>query len=327
MGVDMKRETFEKWLTGLEGLTAEQRQQVSERVKALTDHADSARLITERLAHPTVCPHCGSETVVRFGHSSGQQRFRCKACSKTFMALTGTPMQRLRERDKWVAYAECLSQGMTIRASAQAVGLTVDRSFRWRHRFLAFLAGQRPTGLTGLVEADETIFRRSFKGQRKGLPRAAKKRGGPAPAGTGTEGERVAVLVAMQRGSRRETDTILDDGTAATMTQALRPVLAADAVLSTDGNPAYRVVASDLGIAAGRFVAGYDGPGGVGVWHVQNVNAYDRRLKGWMDRFHGVATKYLHHYLGWRRLLDRYQDAVTPQQFLFHALRSEYVNT
>nr|MBS0021930.1 IS1595 family transposase [Gammaproteobacteria bacterium] len=44
-------------------------------------------------------------------------------------------------------------------------------------------------------------------------------------------------------------------------------------------------------------------------------------------RFHGVATKYLDHYLGWRRLLDRFQDSVTAQQFLFHALRPEYVNT
>jgi transposase-like protein len=320
----MKNETFEKLLTDLEGLTAEQRQQVSERVKTLAERADSARLIAERLGTPTGCAHCGSEAVVRFGYSAGQQRFRCKACGKTFMALTATPMQRLREREKWVAYAECLSQGMTIRASAKAVGLTVDRSFRWRHRFLAFLAEQRPTGLTGLVEADETMFRRSFKGQRKGLPRAAKKRGGPAPEGT--EGERVSVLVAMQRGSRRATDHILSDGTAAAMAAALRPVLAADAILSTDGNPSYRGVAANLGIEAGRFVANYDGPGGDGVWHVQNVNAYDSRLKGWMVRFHGVATQYLHHYLGWRRLLDRFQDAVTPQQFLFHALRPEYVN-
>jgi hypothetical protein len=45
-----------------------------------------------------------------------------------------------------------------------------------------------------------------------------------------------------------------------------------------------------------------------------------------MRRFHGVATKYLHHYLGWRRLLDRFKDSVTGQQFLFHALRTEYVN-
>jgi hypothetical protein len=176
-----------------------------------------------------------------------------------------------------------------------------------------------------VVEADETVFRRSFKGQRQGLPRAAKKRGGPAPEGQ--EGERVSVPVAMPRGTRRATDHILDDLSAATMAAALRPELAPEAVLSTDGNPSYRGVAANLGIEAGRFVASYDGPGGDGVWHVQNVNAYDSRLKGWIGRFHGVATKDLHHYLGWRRLLDRFQDSVTSQQFLFHTLQPGYVNS
>lgn len=33
------------------------------------------------------------------------------------------------------------------------------------------------------------------------------------------------------------------------------------------------------------------------AFHIQNVNAYHRRLKEWMVRFHGVATKYLVNYL------------------------------
>ena len=30
-----------------------------------------------------------------------------------------------------------------------------------------------------------------------------------------------------------------------------------------------------------------------GIYHIQNVNNYGSRLKGWMRRFNGVATKYL----------------------------------
>jgi IS1 family transposase len=40
------------------------------------------------------------------------------------------------------------------------------------------------------------------------------------------------------------------------------------------------------------------------VFHIQNVNAYQSRLKAWMDRFHGVATKYLENYLVFFRFLD-----------------------
>lgn len=52
-----------------------------------------------------------------------------------------------------------------------------------------------------------------------------------------------------------------------------------------------------------------------GIVHVQNVNAYDSRLKEWIKHFHGVATKYLESYLGWMRLLDRERN-ITARQLL-----------
>ena len=38
--------------------------------------------------------------------------------------------------------------------------------------------------------------------------------------------------------------------------------------------------------------------------HINNVNAYHSRLKQWLNRFNGVATKNLPNYLGWRRALE-----------------------
>ncbi len=38
--------------------------------------------------------------------------------------------------------------------------------------------------------------------------------------------------------------------------------------------------------------------------HINNVNAYHSRLKEWLRPFHGVATKNLPNYLGWRRTLE-----------------------
>ena len=81
---------------------------------------------------------------------------------------------------------------------------------------------------------------------------------------------------------------------------ALGPVIASDAVLCSDGAKAYAVFAARHGLrhepvnlAAGIRVRD-------GAFHVQNVNAYHGRLKGWMGRFNGVATRYLPNYLGWR---------------------------
>ena len=36
----------------------------------------------------------------------------------------------------------------------------------------------------------------------------------------------------------------------------------------------------------------------------QHVNSYHQRLKDWMERFNGVATKYLNGYLIWHRFLE-----------------------
>lgn len=59
------------------------------------------------------------------------------------------------------------------------------------------------------------------------------------------------------------------------------------------------------------------------VYHIQNVNAYDSRLKTWMKRLHGVATKYLEHYLGWRRWLERWGQDNSPRVGLYAALGRE----
>jgi hypothetical protein len=41
-----------------------------------------------------------------------------------------------------------------------------------------------------------------------------------------------------------------------------------------------------------------------------------------MARLHGVATRYLPNYLGWRRMLGRYSAAITPEHCLQEALGS-----
>ena len=239
------------------------------------------------------------------------------------MSLTGTPLNMLHKKSMFLDYAACMADGLSIRKTAARLGISIDKSFRWRHRFLALLDKQKPSAMTGVVETDETYFPESYKGQRHGIPRPAKKRAGSLADGSGRR--KVPVVVARQRGSRKVFDHVLPDTTAETLTEALRPALAPDAVLCTDGNSAYAIVAKQIGIQSGSFVASYHGKGGIGIWHVQGVNRYDSSLKTWMHRFHGVATKYLHHYLGWRRLLDRFHDQLTPKQFLFHAIRDYYV--
>jgi hypothetical protein len=50
-----------------------------------------------------------------------------------------------------------------------------------------------------------------------------------------------------------------------------------------------------------------------GIYHIQNVISYHSSLKSWMERFKGVATKYLDHYLRWFQFLDTIKELYDNQ--------------
>jgi hypothetical protein len=54
--------------------------------------------------------------------------------------------------------------------------------------------------------------------------------------------------------------------------------------------------------------------------HINNVNAYHGRLKEWLARFYGVATKNLPSYLSWRRTIEALLAASTPQARIMGAV-------
>jgi len=112
------------------------------------------------------CPHCAHERIHRHGRSEGLQRYRCGACGKTFNALTGTPLARLRHKAKWLDFLQAMQDSLTVRRSARDVGVHRNTRFRRRHRFLAWCKNDRPEHLHGITEADETYFLESSKGAR-----------------------------------------------------------------------------------------------------------------------------------------------------------------
>src|SRR3954462_12321851 len=114
-------------------------------------------------------------------------------CRRTFNGLTGTPLAHLRKKERWEAQTEALIIGESVTKAAKRCGVAGSTAFRWRHRFLAAAAFDKPARLSGIVEADETFILESFKGKRSDLPRAARKRGGQA-AKRGLSAEQIPIL-------------------------------------------------------------------------------------------------------------------------------------
>lgn len=295
----MKTALFHQWMQNLARLTRKQRLQLRAAVSTAA-RCDEVALQLEAAFQPK-CNSCGSACYERWGRQSGLQRFRCRDCRHTYTVLSGTPLARLRHKEVWLSYGEALINGLSVRAAARQCGVDKNTTFRWRHRFLKWPSQQKVPQLQGIVEADETYFPLSYKGARK-LPRAAHRRG-HAMKQSGTGANQVPVLVLRDR-QGATTDFQLEVANTASIEPILAHVLAPDVVLCSDGAAAYRIAAAHLGISH-RAVNLHRGIRVRGAYHVQNVNAYDSRLKGWMARFHGVATKYLENYLGWRRWLER----------------------
>ena len=303
----MKIKLFHKLLSQLSNLTFTQSKELEETLRKKCS-LESFENVT---GHVTSCPHCESQSFHKWGVRANIQRYRCKSCRKTFNALTHTPLARLRHKEVWVDYAKDIITGESIRDSAKHCKVANSTSFRWRHRMLKNPDKLKAKHLHGVVEFDETYFLESEKGNHH-LERKPRKRGGSASQ-RGISSEQTAVLIVRDRNGNT-TDTILEKSNQDTLADVLIPIIDKDTLLCSDKKTSYTAFAKKyhytletINSSAKEYIRG--------IFHVQNVNAYDSRLKEWIKHFHGVATKYLTSYLGWMRLLDREKN-ITARKLL-----------
>ena len=304
------RPKWKQLFAHLRSLNTPQRLAVCVFMSELVNGERIAALIDQIARTSPSCPRCEGKIIYRHGMANGLHRYRCQSCGRTFNGLTGTPLAGLRLKSKWLAYFDCLRDpACTVKSAAAKVAVHPNTSFRWRHRFLQWAQLDRPAKLTGIAEADETFLLESQKGSRQ-MTRAPRKRGGKAGK-RGISNEHVNIVVARDR-SGQTIDFIAGCGalTAKALHENLKPRLEPDVLLVSDANAAYRRFSREANIAH-RAVNLRQHRRVDGAIHIQNVNAYHGRFKGWLHHFRGVATKYLENYLGWRWAIDmdRIRDA------------------
>ena len=293
----MKNGLFRALMKSAGSLTRSQREKLRQHLDACQSSEETHRSLTRN--EPKVCRHCQQKALVRNGSQKGMQRFLCRDCGRSSCATSETPLDRLRNKEKLAAFADCMREGLTVRETATRMGFSVSRAFRWRHRFLENAVNYQPKDMSGVVEIDETYFRRSRKGDKH--VRKSRHRG----AGGSTRGrlakEWVSVLVGRARGRPYVVDAVLPKMTAvavdAVLVEAIDPF---GAVVCADSLPAFKGLEQRLQVRCDLFIQGQPARKGV---HVQSVNAYHQSLKTWINRdLRGVATKYLPNYLAWHRL-------------------------
>lgn len=242
----------------------------------------------------TVCPHCQSEHVIARGSHKSIRKFECKSCGKYFSASTNTALYRIHKKDKWAAYLQCMEDGLTIRAAAARVGISIQTSFSWRHRILERLGQLHAEQLEGITEVDEMFVMDSEKGNRN-LDRPARKR-----AGKRIGQDAVSVLVGLDRKGHL---IVKNAGKGMLkrkpLDKALSGKFAPGAVLCTDGLSALKGFAKRENLVHKKIIATDHQRLKDKAYHIQTVNGTHAQIRRNLAKFNGVATKYLQNYLNW----------------------------
>lgn len=288
----------------------------------------------ERFANGRVCPLCGSIHVLRNGHrKDGTQRYVCRDCGKSFVITTNSIASGSRKALRvWEKYINCMMDGLPIRKTAEICGIHRNTAFLWRHKILDALQNMaNQVTLDGIVEADETFFTVSYKGNHsksKGfeMPRKAYKRGHSThirglskakvcvPCAVNRTGLSIARITNTGRVSTKDLHRIYDGR------------IESDAILVTDKLNSYVRFAKANGITLVQLKTG---KAKKGIYNIQHINSYHSQLKKFMCGFNGVSTKYLNNYLAWHNLVNyaKKSDAEKRDIFIRFVLNTVSPNT
>ena len=265
-----------------------------------------------RMKDGSSCIYCDGTHVVRNGkRKDGIQRYICRDCSRSFIpssnSITSGTWKRLTV---WCRYIRCMMDRKTLKEAAEECGLSLPTAFAWRHKILDCLHELTDkVYLSGTVEADETFFNVSYKGNHKNsrlfsMPRRAHKRGSDIHT-SGLSSEKVCVpCMISEDGLSYARAAKLGKVSCACISAVFEGILSPDAVLCTDREKAYLAFAGYNGNRLIQTEPDCRITSDHGkTYGIQRINAYHSRLKEFIRRFHGVSTKHLDHYIIWNDLM------------------------
>ena len=294
----MDHERFRDWFSHVDDLTAPQRAEVAAALSERPQGAASLAAIELGVDDERRCPHCGSGGAVSRGKGARsaplsvlrediRRAHRHGAVgSEGALAVVRRVVGR-RGDDTRVCRAlrDCAEHGASLGATAS-----------WRR------SGKGRTGLSGIVEADETFVLESRKGGSGSWTAKPRRRGGKARK-RGLSREQVPILVAADRTGATLSHT-LPALNADSVREALEPVIARDALLVSDANRCYPPRRSGARHPSREHQPLPPASVCAAPCTSRRSTAATARCKGFLRGFRGIATKYLDSYLRWFHLIE-----------------------
>lgn len=242
------------------------------------------------------CPYCQTTDFCKYGKDNGIQRYKCKKCRKTFRKTTGTATHQMHKKELIDKYIQTLKKGLSIRKAAQEVGISPKTAFAWRHKLLS-----------SLTVSSCTIENRTKTGK----------------------GAQILTLDYSDKGRRKapekytcqSTNLMITDGykTFIKKLSPASPVKSATEILFNSNkklciaNSPNRILKAAL-IKTDTLILKKNTETSIQL--KKKAQIITIKLFEWLERFRGVATKYLQHYWDWFAINEEMVLLQSPNEIL-----------
>src|SRR5690606_31785799 len=252
-----------------------------------------------------ICPHCSSPKIRANGKTSYKaQKYYCNTCTKHFTENTNKVWCFVKKKDEMKTYMYGLLSGFSLRKNAIECEISLNTSFIWRHKLLRCFDDVSAEEYKGILEIDELFFPVSQKGSRKitkpkGTRRSRSKK-------RGISEDQVAVIATVDRsGNKGLKVSKLGQITKESVAEVLDGKIENVEVVCSDKHVSYASYTKQNKVKHKTIMASHGQRITEKVYHVQNVNNTDKRIRDFMRPMNGVATKYLQSYLNWFLILEK----------------------
>lgn len=236
------------------------------------------------------CPHCKSVSITRHGKTRNKQRYRCKTCKKTFIASTGTPLHGLHKTSKLEKYYHAIYKGLSVREAARYVKISKNTSFAWRHKLLASLNSEtiinENTSVCAITEIQQEY---SAKGRKK-TPEQNRSRTRTLLIKKGTQ---ISLQKLQAKSPKKHIIKILSQAPPHQLVIQI---------------PSKLLTASTKTCLEKQLYSKKD--------HIHlAIKTQKKSISQWMQRFKGVASKYLQQYWNWYTAIHNTQNMKNVEEF------------
>ncbi len=324
---------FEKLISVASELKHDELEALSERILEMLKISPNEFGCCADEKHERVCRRCNSKSVVKYGKDrNGVQRYKCRSCNTVFRDTSYSVVSKSRhDISVWKKYIHLLLNTASLVECARECSISVQTAFTWRHKILhALKADQDNRVLGGIVEIDDMFVGINYKGNHKHskdfqMPRKAYKRGNDNKT---QSGRRACVLCACERQGQVYAEVVgVGRASVSELNYAFNERLMKDCIALTDKAKEFKYYFQETPIELIQLCAhsnkyDYNSPPEIkGSYHIQNVNNLHRRFRRHMEKYNGVATKYLDHYLNLFVWIENHKKAVD------HNLQTELIKS